>query len=40
MTRQGYPRQATFWETMGLLFGGCAVLALISAQLMFVAWML
>jgi hypothetical protein len=40
MTRTSYSRQATFSEVFGLVVGGGALIAVLAAQLLFVAWML
>lgn len=40
MTHRTYSREAGFGETLGLVLGGAAVLAVITAQVLFVAWML
>lgn len=40
MTGAGYSRQASLLEVLGLVVGGGALLALISAQVLFLAWVL
>jgi hypothetical protein len=40
MTRRSYPSEATTGEFLGLILGGGVLLAVLSAQVLFVAWML
>jgi hypothetical protein len=40
MTSRGYPHQASLSEVLGLAIGGGTLLALISAQVIFLAWVL
>jgi hypothetical protein len=40
MNRKGYPRHADFGEILGLLVGGAIITALVSAQVLFVAWII
>ena len=40
MTRKSYPREAGFGEMLGLAFGGAFIVAVISAQVLFVAWLI
>jgi hypothetical protein len=40
MSRRSYPHEATASEVLGLVVGGGALLAVLSAQVIFVAWIL
>lgn len=40
MTHRSYPREAGFAETLGLILGGGALVAVLAGQVLFVAWML
>jgi hypothetical protein len=40
MPRRLHPRTVSFAEILGLAVGGSALLVVLTAQVMFVAWML
>ncbi len=40
MTHRTFSHEAGLSETLGLLVGGGAVLALITAQVLFIAWII